>query len=107
MRTALITGAGTGIGKAAALALAKDGYHVALVGRRKELLEKTAAESGAGEAGLGRPADSPDGGGAVEVRVQGREEEWGPARRPLQQRGEGRAGGAEGGAAAREIPRGG
>ena len=46
-RVALITGAGTGIGKAAALALLKDGYHVALVGRRGELLEKTAADSGA------------------------------------------------------------
>jgi NAD(P)-dependent dehydrogenase (short-subunit alcohol dehydrogenase family) len=46
-RVALVTGAGTGIGKSAALALLKDGYHVALVGRRTELLEKTAAESGA------------------------------------------------------------
>ena len=46
-RTALVTGAGTGIGKSAALALLGDGYRVALVGRRKELLDKTAAESGA------------------------------------------------------------
>ncbi len=45
-RVALVTGAGTGIGKSAALALLKDGYNVALVGRRKELLEKTAADSG-------------------------------------------------------------
>ena len=48
-RVALVTGAGTGIGKAAALALLEDGYHVALVGRRAELLEKTAAQSGTGE----------------------------------------------------------
>jgi len=48
-KVALVTGAGTGIGKAAALALLKDGYCVALVGRRKELLDKTAADSGAGE----------------------------------------------------------
>jgi NAD(P)-dependent dehydrogenase (short-subunit alcohol dehydrogenase family) len=41
-RVALVTGAGTGIGKSAALALLKDGYHVALVGRRKDLLDKTA-----------------------------------------------------------------
>ena len=56
-RTALVTGAGTGIGKAAALALLKDGYHVALVGRRKELLDKTAADSGAQERTLVLPAD--------------------------------------------------
>jgi NAD(P)-dependent dehydrogenase (short-subunit alcohol dehydrogenase family) len=41
-KVAFVTGAGTGIGKAAALAMLKDGYRVALVGRRKELLEKTA-----------------------------------------------------------------
>jgi NAD(P)-dependent dehydrogenase (short-subunit alcohol dehydrogenase family) len=46
-KVALITGAGTGIGKSAALALLKDGYCVGLVGRRRELLEKTAADSGA------------------------------------------------------------
>jgi NAD(P)-dependent dehydrogenase (short-subunit alcohol dehydrogenase family) len=48
-RVALVTGAGTGIGKAAALALLKDGYCVCIVGRRKELLDKTAADSGAGD----------------------------------------------------------
>ena len=56
-RVALVTGAGSGIGKSAALALLKDGYHVALVGRRKELLEKTAAESGAKDRTLVLPAD--------------------------------------------------
>jgi NAD(P)-dependent dehydrogenase (short-subunit alcohol dehydrogenase family) len=56
-RVALVTGAGSGIGKSAALALLKDGYHVALVGRRKELLEKTAAESGAKDRALALPAD--------------------------------------------------
>ena len=56
-RVALVTGAGTGIGKAAALALLGDGYHVALVGRRQEMLEKTAAESGARERALVLPAD--------------------------------------------------
>ena len=45
-RVAIITGAGTGVGKSAALALLKDGYRVGLVGRRKELLEKAAADSG-------------------------------------------------------------
>ena len=46
-RVALVTGASAGIGKSAALALLKDGYHVALVARRKDLLEQVAAESGA------------------------------------------------------------
>jgi len=56
-RVALVTGAGTGIGKSAALALLGDGYHVGLVGRRKELLEQTASESGAKERSLVLPAD--------------------------------------------------
>src|SRR5437016_4528414 len=43
-KVAIVTGAGTGIGKAAAIALAKAGYAVALAGRRKEPLEETAKE---------------------------------------------------------------
>ena len=42
-KIAIITGAGTGIGKASALALVKDGWTVVLAGRRKEPLEATAA----------------------------------------------------------------
>ena len=45
-RTALVTGAGTGVGRAVALALLKDGYRVALAGRRKEMLEQTASQAG-------------------------------------------------------------
>lgn len=45
-KVALVTGAGTGIGKAAALALAKDGYAVVLAGRRADKLEETAKEAG-------------------------------------------------------------
>jgi len=56
-RIAIVTGAGTGIGKSAALALLKDGYRVGLVGRRKELLEKTAADSGKTANTLVLPAD--------------------------------------------------
>ena len=46
-RVAIVTGAGTGIGRAAALALLKDGYCVALAGRRRDRLEETAADAGA------------------------------------------------------------
>ena len=42
-KTALVTGAGSGIGRATALALLKAGYHVVLAGRRAEPLEETAA----------------------------------------------------------------
>ena len=43
-RVAIVTGAGTGIGKAVSLALLEDGYRVTLAGRRTEPLEQTAAE---------------------------------------------------------------
>jgi NAD(P)-dependent dehydrogenase (short-subunit alcohol dehydrogenase family) len=42
-KVAVVTGAGTGIGRAAAVALLAEGYAVALAGRRKEALEETAA----------------------------------------------------------------
>lgn len=45
-KVAIVTGAGTGIGRAVALALLNDGYRVALAGRRKELLEQTVAAAG-------------------------------------------------------------
>ena len=45
-KTAIVTGAGTGIGKAVALTLLNNGYNVVLAGRRKALLEKVAAEAG-------------------------------------------------------------
>ena len=51
-KVAIVTGAGTGIGKAAALGLLREGYAVALAGRREELLQATAVESGAGERAL-------------------------------------------------------
>lgn len=43
-KAALITGAGRGIGKAAAVALAKEGVHIGLIGRTLENLEKAANE---------------------------------------------------------------
>ena len=56
-KVAIVTGAGTGIGKSAALALLKDGYCVGLVGRRRELLEKTAGDCGAKDRALVLAAD--------------------------------------------------
>ena len=41
-RIAVITGAGSGIGRASALALMADGWAVALAGRRQDALEETA-----------------------------------------------------------------
>jgi NAD(P)-dependent dehydrogenase (short-subunit alcohol dehydrogenase family) len=56
-KVAVVTGAGTGIGKAAALALLKEGYSVALAGRRAELLEKAVADSGTGARAIAVPTD--------------------------------------------------
>ena len=56
-KIAIITGAGSGVGKAAALAFLKDGWKVALAGRRKDVLEQTAKESGAGERAFCVPTD--------------------------------------------------
>jgi NAD(P)-dependent dehydrogenase (short-subunit alcohol dehydrogenase family) len=60
-RIALVTGAGTGVGRAAALGLLKAGWHVAITGRRKELLAET-AEMGAasGRQALVVPCDIGD-----------------------------------------------
>jgi len=58
-RVAIVTGAGSGIGRASALALLNDGYNVTVVGRRKEELDKTAAQSKGGKA-LVVPADLGD-----------------------------------------------
>jgi NAD(P)-dependent dehydrogenase (short-subunit alcohol dehydrogenase family) len=48
MQTILITGAGSGIGRATAIAFARAGWDVALVGRRREPLEETAGLAGGG-----------------------------------------------------------
>ena len=45
-KVAIVTGAGSGIGRAVARALARQGYAVGLAGRRQEALEETAAEGG-------------------------------------------------------------
>ena len=59
-KVAIVTGAGTGIGKHSVLALLKAGYRVALAGRRLALLEEVAEESGAGERAMPIRADVAD-----------------------------------------------
>ncbi len=77
-RNALVTGAGTGIGRAVAIAHAAEGARVALLGRRPEPLEETAAViSAAGGESLVIPTDvskEPQ----VEAAVARIEETWGP-----------------------------
>ena len=46
LKVAIVTGAGTGVGKSAALALLRGGYSVTLAGRRVEPLENTVTEAG-------------------------------------------------------------
>ena len=57
---AIVTGAGSGIGRAVALALVKDGYAVALAGRRVEALETVAREAAAAGRTLAVPTDVRD-----------------------------------------------
>lgn len=59
-KVAIVTGAGSGIGRATALALVKEGYSVALAGRRREALEQTAAQAGSGARVLVVPTDVAD-----------------------------------------------
>ena len=56
-KVAIVTGAGSGIGKAAALALLQDGYRVVLAGRRPEPLQAVIAESAAPDRALAVPTD--------------------------------------------------
>ena len=58
-KVALVTGAGTGVGRAVSVALAHEGYALVLAGRRRELLEETAGLLGGAES-LVVPADVSD-----------------------------------------------
>ncbi len=72
MRCALVTGAGSGIGRASARALMAAGWRVALVGRRVEALRETAGDAPA----LVLPCDVTDA-GAVEAAFAALGAEWG------------------------------
>ena len=65
-RVALITGAGSGIGKATALAFLRDGFRVVLAGRHLDTLEALRAEAGASEGSMACRADVSD---PTEVRT--------------------------------------
>jgi len=76
-KVAVVTGGGTGIGRAAALALLGAGFRVALAGRRKEPLERTLADAGpAGAEAMAVPTDvgDPEGVRALFAAVR---ERWG------------------------------
>ena len=45
-KTAVVTGAGSGVGQATAVMLAQQGWNVAILGRRKDALDETLAQSG-------------------------------------------------------------
>src|ERR1700686_3518387 len=67
-KSAVVTGAGTGIGKAVALGLLHKGYNVALAGRRREPLEQVVAEAGlSGTRALVVPTDVSDAGSVSQL----------------------------------------
>jgi len=59
-KSIVITGAGTGVGRATALAFLNAGWRVALLGRRAEPLQDTVAQSENGDAALVLPTDVTD-----------------------------------------------
>ncbi|MEW6720360.1 MAG: SDR family oxidoreductase [Thermodesulfobacteriota bacterium] len=60
VKIAVVTGAGTGIGKAVALALLEEGWAVALAGRRPEPLAEAVAQAGPAARAIAVPADVTD-----------------------------------------------
>ena len=59
MKVALVTGAGSGIGRAVAKALGREGYAVALAGRRLDALQATAQEIGPGSLAIATDVSDP------------------------------------------------
>jgi NAD(P)-dependent dehydrogenase (short-subunit alcohol dehydrogenase family) len=59
-RVAVVTGAGSGIGRSTALAFLSSGYSVVLAGRRSEMLNQTLSDAGDGASALAVPTDVGD-----------------------------------------------
>ena len=57
IKVAIVTGAGSGIGKAVALGLLKEGYRVVFAGRRQDVLEQAIKKSKAGSGAMAVPTD--------------------------------------------------
>jgi NAD(P)-dependent dehydrogenase (short-subunit alcohol dehydrogenase family) len=74
LKVAVVTGAGTGIGKASALALAKAGYQIAFVGRRQEILDNALAEAGGNGIAVATDVADP---GQVKALFAAVEAKWG------------------------------
>src|SRR5689334_3012343 len=73
-RIAMVTGAGSGIGRAVAQALLRDGYNTVLVGRRQDALEETAAQAkGAPGEALPVPTDVSDSASVSKLFAQTKE----------------------------------
>jgi len=72
LKVALVTGAGSGIGRASALALHRAGFSVVLAGRRADELTKTADQARSGPDVLSVPTDvsDPDSVAALFARIQ-------------------------------------
>ena len=103
-KIAIVTGAGTGVGRAASLALMKAGFTVVLAGRRLEMLEETKKLGDNVGKSLPVTADMTDPGIDRRAVRQG-DGDLRPARRAVQQRRHGRAAAAVRGSAARDSGR--
>ena len=95
-KIALVTGAGTGVGRGAALALMHAGFTVVLAGRRKDKLEEVAGRRGGGRREPGR-AGRYRRPGLDQGVVRQNQGNLRPARPAVQQRRHRRAGDAHGG----------